>query len=371
MQNLLVDGDRVMTGEAMEDAHFRDLLSTAAERIGWDPEAPPERRGSRVRAKGLACIVKGTGTPSTSTAAARLNEDGTLQILSSAVEMGQGAETALVRLGAEVLDLPPAEVSLTRPDTDSTPYEQMTSSSRTTYSTGTAVRMAVERLREQLLALAADALEAAPMDLELAAGRVVVRGVPERSVSFGDLVRRARAGNLMATAVYATEGGLDPETGQGIGSVHWHQAAGAAEVEVDLETGKVELVRYHAGVYAGRVVNPVLAELQTEGNVAFGLGQALFEEMVYDGGQLQNGNLGDYMIAGIRDLPADLGLQLLEHPQRSEIHGVGETSLPPVMAAVGNAVFRATGVRITDLPITPEKVLRGLRELARESHPGS
>jgi CO/xanthine dehydrogenase Mo-binding subunit len=175
----------------------------------------------------------------------------------------------------------------------------------------------------------------------------------------------------MATAVYATEGGLDPETGQGIGSVHWHQAAGAAEVEVDLETGKVELVRYHAGVYAGRVVNPVLAELQTEGNVAFGLGQALFEEMVYDGGQLQNGNLGDYMIAGIRDLPADLGLQLLEHPQRSEIHGVGETSLPPVMAAVGNAVFRATGVRITDLPITPEKVLRGLRELARESHPGS
>jgi CO/xanthine dehydrogenase Mo-binding subunit len=95
--------------------------------------------------------------------------------------------------------------------------------------------------------------------------------------------------------------------------------------------------------------------------VAFGLGQALFEEMIFDGGQLQNGNLGDYMIASIEDMPTRVGVSILEHPQRTEIHGIGETSLPPVMAAVGNAVYRATGVRIQELPITPEKVLRGLR----------
>jgi CO/xanthine dehydrogenase Mo-binding subunit len=96
--------------------------------------------------------------------------------------------------------------------------------------------------------------------------------------------------------------------------------------------------------------------------VAFGLGQALFEEMVFDGGQLQNGNLGDYMIASLQDLPGELDVELLEHPGRAEIHGLGEPSLPPVMPAVGNAVYRATGVRIQDLPITPEKVLRGLSE---------
>jgi CO/xanthine dehydrogenase Mo-binding subunit len=238
----------------------------------------------------------------------------------------------------------------------------MTSSSRTTYSTGTAVRRAVDQIREQLLAIAADALEAAPDDLELVGGRAQVRGAPGRGITYGDLVRRARAGNLLGSAVFATEGGLDPETGLGVGSVHWHQAAGAAEVEVDLETGRVEIVRFHAGVYAGRVVNRVAAELQTEGNVAFGVGQALFEELRHDGGQLQNGNLGDYMIASVLDIPAELSLDLLEDARSGEVHGIGETALPPVMAAVGNAVYRATGVRITDLPITPEKVLRGLRE---------
>jgi CO/xanthine dehydrogenase Mo-binding subunit len=123
-------------------------------------------------------------------------------------------------------------------------------------------------------------------------------------------------------------------------------------------------VRYHAGVYAGRIINPVQSQLQTEGNVAFGLGQALFEEMIYDNGQLQNGNLGDYMIASILDMPPVIDLDVLEHREANEVHGIGETSLPPVMPAIGNAVYRATGVRITDLPITPEKIKRALAERA-------
>jgi CO/xanthine dehydrogenase Mo-binding subunit len=366
MKNLLEDGQSVMTGEDMFDAHFKELLTTATDAIGWDPAEEPTRNGTKVRAKGFACIIKGTVTPSTSTAAAKLNEDGSLQILSSAVEMGQGAETALSVLAAEELDLELGQVSISRPDTDVTPYDQGTSSSRNTYSMGTAVGMAVADIKRQLLDLAADELEVAPADLELVAGRVQARGVPGTSVAYGDLVRRSRSGNLLADGVYASTGGLDPETGQGIGSVHWHQAAGAVEVEVDLATGKIDLLRYHAGVYAGRIVNPVQAELQTEGNIAFGLGQALFEELVFDGGQLQNGNLGDYMIASIEDMPREISLGVLEHLEANDVHGIGETSLPPAMPAIGNAVFRATGVRIVDLPITPEKVLRGLRALAAE-----
>ena len=369
MQNLLVDGQRVMTGEEMYDAHFRDLLGTAATSIGWDPAEGATRNGNKVRAKGLSCIIKGSVTPSTSSASAKLNEDGTLDVLTSSVEMGQGMHWTLAIFAGERLGIPPDRVHVTTPDTDITPYDQQTSSSRTTHSMGTAVAGAVDEIRTQLLQLAGDEFEIAVDDLEVVDQTVRVKGMPDRALDFGEIVRRSRSGNLLGSSIFRTEGGLDPETGQGIGSVHWHQAAGAAEVEVDLETGKIDVLRYHAGVYAGRIMNPVQAELQTEGNVAFGVGQALFEEMVFDNGQLQNGNLGDYMIASIDDMPREIDLNVLEHLEAHDVHGIGETSLPPVMPAIGNAVFRATGVRITDLPITPEKVLRGLRSRVEEEAP--
>ena len=361
MKNLLVDGQTVMTGEPIADAHFRDLLGFAAHWIGWDPSERPRRNGSKVRGKGLSCIIKGTITPSTSTASAKMNEDGSVDVLTSSVEMGQGVMTLVAIVAAQRLGLPVERVVVSMPDTQVTPYDQQTSSSRSTHSMGTAVEMAVDQIREQLLDLASERLEIATKDLDLVNGRVQAKGVPDRGLSFSDIIRTAQRGNLLGAGTFATKGGLDPETGQGIGSVHWHQAAGAAEVEVDLDTGKVEVLRYHAGVYAGRIINPVQVELQTEGNVAFGMGAALFEEMVFDGGQLQNGNLGDYMIASIADMPAELSVHALEHLEANDVHGIGETSLPAVMPAVGNAVFRATGVRITDLPITSEKVLRGLR----------
>ena len=370
MQNLLEDGQSVMTGEAMYDAHFKELLGRAADWIGWDPKGGDVvREGSKVRAKGLSCIIKSSVTPSTSTASTKLNEDGSLDVLTSSVEMGQGVQATLAILAAERLALPVDAIHVTTPDTDSTPYDQQTSSSRTTHSMGTAVMGAADEIAKQLRTLAADELEISPDDLELADGRVRVKGSPDRSVDYGSLVRKSRSGNLLGSFTFRTDGGLDPETGQGVGSFHWHQAAGAAEVEVDLETGKVDILRYHAGVYAGRIINPVQADLQTEGNIAFGLGQALFEEMVFDNGQLQNGNLGDYMIASIEDMPKEINADVLEHREANDIHGIGETSLPPVMPAVGNAVYRATGVRIHDLPITPEKILRGLRARAEEEVP--
>jgi CO/xanthine dehydrogenase Mo-binding subunit len=368
MKNLLDDGDTVMTGEPIEDSHFKELLAEATNWIGWSPGAQPERNGSTVRAKGFSCIIKGTVTPSTSTAAAKLNEDGSLDVLTSSVEMGQGLLTALAILGGEPLGIDVDKVHVSTPDTDVTPYDQQSSSSRSTYAMGTAVQRAVREIRRKLFEHASEILEVSIDDLELDGGRVVVKGVPERSLGLGEIVRKTRSGNIVGEATYITEGGLDPETGQGIGSVHWHQAAAAAEVEVDTDTGKVALLRYHAGVYAGRIINPVQAELQSEGNVAFGVGQALFEEMHFDNGQLQNGNLGDYMIASFEDLPRDLNVSVLEYLPADEIHGIGETGLPPVMPAIGNAIARATGVRIVDLPITPEKILRGLRELdARRS----
>ncbi len=366
LRNLLEDGQDSMVGTPAHDLHFRELLTGVAERIGWGTPAStaqpkPSSPGRKARGVGFSVIIKGTITPSTSTAGARLDEDGSLQVLTSSVEMGQGVRTLLARIAGARLGLGLDRISVTTPDTLTTPYDQVTGSSRSSHMMGTAVERAVDAIAAQVLALAAARLEIAPGDLELADGAVRVKGSPQRSVPFATLLAGARIGSLQGAGEYRTEGTLDPQTGQGISSIHWHQAAGAAEVEVDLDTGRVELLRYEAAVYAGRAINPVQCELQAEGNVAFGVGQALFEELVFDRGQLQNGSLADYMVAYPADMPGRLGVTTLENPALGEVHGIGETGLPPVAPAIGNAIARATGVRILDLPITPEKILRALR----------
>jgi CO/xanthine dehydrogenase Mo-binding subunit len=217
-------------------------------------------------------------------------------------------------------------------------------------------------VRRQLGELAADLLEAAVDDLDFENGVVRVRGVPARALGYGEVIRRARMGTLIGEGRYRRLGGLDPETGQGIGSVHWTPGVGAAEVEVDLETGRVEVLRYHAGTYAGRIVDPDGAQLQVDGCVTFGVGQALFEQLVFEGGQLANATLADYLIPGIRDLPAELSSTILEDAEPHEIHGLGEGAHPPVMPAIANAVARATGAQFRSLPLTPEAVLRALGE---------
>jgi CO/xanthine dehydrogenase Mo-binding subunit len=360
-RNLLRDGESLMTGEPMRGSHLHELLDDVAQWIGWGSQSPDVPPG-HVRGKGLACVIKSTVTPSTSSAELQVQAAGPIRVLTSSVEMGQGVSTAVAKMAADRLGVPVQNVQVSTPDTDLTPYDQQTSSSRSTHSMGTALVLAADDLERQLKQRGAELLEVAPEDVVVARGAVAVRGAPNRKVTFADVARSEPASLIIGHGTFATLGGLDPETGQGVASIHWHQAAGAAEVDVDLDTGKVAILRYRAAVYAGRVVNRVLAELQTEGNVAFGVGQALFEELIFDDGQPVNGNLSDYMIASINDLPQELAVRLVEHPEEGEIHGLGETSLPPVMAAVGNAVYHATGVRVEDLPITPERLLRLLRD---------
>jgi CO/xanthine dehydrogenase Mo-binding subunit len=383
LRNVLRDGDEFSTAQACTDMHYPELLSAVVEKIGWGdremgrwgavvpvlplPLSPSSHLSiSPRRGRGLACAVKGTITPSTSTASVKLNEDGSATVLTSTTEIGQGSRTVLAQMAADELRLPLDLVRVTFADTDVTPWDQTTSSSRSTFMMGTAVKRAASEVKRQLFELAAGMLEAAPADLAAEAGRILVKGAPEQSLDFAAIVRRSRQGNLLGSGTFQTEGSLDPETGLGIATCHFHQSAAAAEVEVDTETGKVRVVDLHLATYAGKVINPTLAELQNEGNITFGVGQALLEEMVYDDGRLVNPNLSDYMIPSIEDLPAGCGSTLLEDPSGDgEVHGLGETGAPPVPPAIGNAIFDAVGVRIKDLPITPEKVLRALCETKR------
>lgn len=198
----------------------------------------------------------------------------------------------------------------------------------------------------------------------------MVRGAPDRSVSYADVIRLSKRTNIVGQGTFIANYGpdgsevvMDSETGQGYGSAEWHPAVVSCEVEVDVETGRVEVTRLHAELYVGRVINPRLCELQVEGAALFGLGQSLFEELVFDtDGRITNANLSDYMIPSFNDVPQELTVHLLEPEGVTEVHGIGETALPPIRPAIGNAICRALGVRIFELPITPEKVLRALQK---------
>jgi CO/xanthine dehydrogenase Mo-binding subunit len=228
---------------------------------------------------------------------------------------------------------------------------------------GRAIRGAVVDVKQQLLELASRRLEIAPADLEVVDGMVRGRGAPETALPFAALVAGSRVGNLLGRGSYIGVAHLDTETGQGIGSPQWHPCVAAAEVEVDEETGRVRILRLHLALYVGRMINPTQCELQVQGAALFGVGQALFEELLWDdAGHPVNANLSDYQIPSFMDVPRELSETILETPGSIDVHGLGETGLPAVAPAVANAVSRAIGVRIADLPITPERVLRAIRE---------
>lgn len=264
----------------------------------------------------------------------------------------------MAQITAETLGIPLSAIRIVGPDTAVTPFDTTTSASRSTSMMGSAVIAACVSMKKKLFELSAPFLETAPDELRTEHGQVVVN---ETSISFAEILRRNHLNKLEEAGEYATSLGIDPETGQGISTPHWHQGAGAAEVEVDPETGRIRVLRYSAASFAGRVVNPSLAQLQNDGNVIFGLGPTLMEEIVYDGGQATNPNLADYAIPSIRDIPVELISTCIES-EAGEMHGIGEMTLPPVAPAVANAIEDAIGVRIKDLPITAEKVLRAIRE---------
>ena len=370
LKNVLQRGDPFSTGEPMPEMHYSELIAAAAKKIDWKDGPLVLREGNKIRAKGIGVIIKGMATPTTSTATVKLNSDGSLNVLTSSVEMGQGLKTALAQIAATEVGLPVERVRVSEPDTAFTPFDLMTAASRSTFCMGTAICEAIKDIREQLLEAAAAQLEAAKEDLVLQDGKIVVRGFASKSVSYVDAIRFTKANNLLGHGVFVSGSGpdgspvvMDFETGQGYGSAEWHPAVVVCEVEVDTETGQVKVLRLHAELYAGKVINPLLSELQVQGATTFGLGQVLFEELAVDtNGSITNPNLSDYMIPSFEDVPAQLTVHLLEPHGVTEVHGIGETAIPPARPAIGNAISRAVGTHFLDLPITPEKVLRALEQ---------
>lgn len=355
MKNMFVSGDHFATGEELHDVHFVKCLESSAKALGGKVEGDKKYIG-----RGYGVMMKSTIATSKSQAKLQLMDDGTVTLFTSTVEMGQGGHTTMAQITAENLGVPLSSIKIVGPDTFVTPFDSTTSASRSTSMMGNAVIAACDSMKQKLLELAAPLLETPPEQLHTENGVVIA---DETSISFGDILKRNNLSELDEAGEYSTSFGIDPETGQGISTPHWHQGAGAAEVEVDTETGRVTVLRYTAASFAGRVVNPKMAQLQNDGNVIFGLGPTMMEQIVYDGGQPTNPNLADYAIPSIRDIPTELVSVCIESDS-GEMHGIGEMTLPPVAPAIANAIEDAVGVRIKDLPITAEKVLRALKEIS-------
>jgi CO/xanthine dehydrogenase Mo-binding subunit len=299
--NVLRDGDAFATGEVMRDVHFEECLQAAADAVGYEEDP---------RGKGLCVLLKGMQTPSRAEVAIERTPVGYV-VHSASCEMGQDVRQSLRLMAAQMLGCEPGQVEVPDPDTDTSPFDTRTTSSRSTYMMGRALAAAV------------------------------------RDMGDGD----------RGLGEVRNEGGLDPDTGQGVASTHWHQGAAAAHVEVDEETGRVTVGHVHAAIYAGRVVNRPGAELQNEGAMLMGLGTALLEEIEFADGQVTNANLSDYNVPAAGDVPR-LTHELIER-DGADVHGLGETALPPVPPAIGNALA-SLGAHVTELPITAERVLEAL-----------
>jgi putative selenate reductase molybdopterin-binding subunit len=341
----------------VESCGMEDCIRLAGDAV---PGSAPsgERPFHRVRrGRGFALCMHGTGIPGDDMAGAtiKVNEDGSFNLLVGAADLGTGSDTVLGQMAAEVLGVSLDDMVVYSADTDHTPFDVGAYASSTTFVSGTAVTRAAEKVRDRLRAVAGTLLEIAPEALEFrdgfftspAGARVHVKEAALKSFYGRDKEQ------IVESASFLTMVCPPPF------------CACFAEVEVDLDTGMIRVVDIASAVDIGRAINPTLAEGQIIGSIAQGIGYALTEEMIFnESGRNLNPSLMDYKVPVATDLPDIKGL-IVETDEPTHPFGVksvGEICLDNVAPAIANALFNATGVRIRDLPLTPEKVLKALRE---------
>ncbi len=359
LKNLLKKGELYTTGDTPVDCDLKEGLRRAAQAIGWKEKRKPNR------GKGLSCCMKdGGGTYKVASAAVKMNFDGSIVLLTGTVEIGQGARTALSQVVAEQLGVPLDRIIVAQLDTDVTPYDSSTNASSSTVVMGLAVQRAAQDLKQQLFREAARRLKTGTGQLTSKNGKIA--GPKGRSVSYEEIITarfEAKAGELVGRGTYKDT--KSKRAVLGSPTTFWEVSWGAAEVEVDRKTGEIKVRRYVSIADVGKAIHPTQCEGQDEGAVMFAIGHSLLEDMVYKDGQLLNPNLVDYRLPSFCNLPDQFETVLIENqngPGPYGSKGMGEGGLLPVASAIANAVYDATGVRLYDLPLTPERVWRALKE---------
>lgn len=377
LKNGYVEGDPYLNGQVMHGVGLTDTLKRASQEIAWQ-EPRSRGPGTRHRGKGIATMLKGTLTPTSSCCFIKVDQDGCVSVICSAPEIGGGQKTVLAQMAADTIGVSLEAVTVTDTDTATTPYNGSVGSSRNTYHMGNAVRMAGEEVRRQILAHAGEILEADPATLNLEQGKVVGAGSQELITLKTIMTKKyaASGGAILGEARFSTEDSplLAAKPGlKGMGSIFWMFATHAAEVEVDTETGIVKILKVAAAHDVGRAINPVGCEQQIEGSVIMGISNTFFEEFRTERGRVLNDSLADYKIATIQDVPQIVSIIVESFHREAPFgaKGIGEPAAATTAPAIANAIFDAVGIRIKDLPITPEKVLAALKAKEKKQGKGA
>jgi len=371
-KNGYVEGDKYINGQVLHGVGLKETLDKASREIGWG-ETKKQPSTIKRRGKGVAVTLKGTPTPTDSCCFIKINQDANVTVICSTPETGGGQKTIISQIAAEAVEVPLSSVTVTPSDTSVTPHNDAVAGSRTTYHMGNAVLKAGQEVRRKVLDLAGEVLKTEPSRLSLSQGRILEKDGGERltlkalmAEKFGpmgmEILGEAHFSPSNSPLLAATPGlkGLDGK----MSSIFWMFATHAAEVEVDIETGGVRVLKVVAAHDVGRAINPTTCEQQIEGSVLMGLSNTLFEEFKMEKGRILNSLLSDYKVVTLLDMPEIIPILVesthTEGPFGAK--GIGEPAAAATAPAIANAIFDAVGVRIKDLPITPEKVLAALRE---------
>ena len=351
--------------ERLESCHVSQCMEKARAMMDWDKKYPFKDMGNgKVRGVGVGISMQGSGIPcvDVGTVTIRLSDEGHYNMMIGATDMGTGCDTILSQMAADCMDCDVKDIVVSGVDTDVSPYDSGSYASSTTYVTGMAVVKACKELREKIIAQGAELLGIPAKTADFDGACVYAANEDKAndgsaSISLKDISTKRMCGSglaLEATVSHSSPTSPPPFM------------CGMAEVEVDLQTGKIELLEYKAAVDCGTVINPNLARIQAEGGIVQGIGMALFEDINYtDKGRLKENSFMQYKIPARVEIP-DLEVEFDSSYEPSGPFGaksVGEVVMNTPLPAIVQAVYHATGLWFRELPVTPEKVIRGLGKL--------
>jgi xanthine dehydrogenase molybdenum-binding subunit len=369
MRNANTPGEVTPQNFKINTCGLRECIDAVAQKLDWrQNRGRRDGRGigmaSMIHVGGGARVYKSDGCGTI----IKIDDFGTVNVITGATDMGQGSDTVIAQIVAEELGVRTEDVVVTHTDTDICPWDVGAHASRTTFVAGNSARGAAKKVKEQLLEVAAKSLGENPENLDIRDRTIFSKIDPEKKSPLGKILRAAHyaAGGKMIMAEYFYDPpneNLDREF-KGNLSVTYAYGTHGVEVEVDKETGQVKILKYIAAHDVGRAINPMLLEGQVYGGATMGIGYALTEKLILQNGKVVNPNFLDYKMLTAKDVPNIEPIVVETDDQFGPFgaKGIGEPGSVPTAPAIANAIYDAVGVRIKELPITPEKVLAALKE---------
>lgn len=379
LRNATRTGDVTIHGWKIKSCGLKECIESACQTAEWkDKRHTKSVVGPKRRGVGMACMIHVAGrkqSPNFAGSVARVEvlPTGKVRIYSGEADIGQGCQTVFAQIVSEELGVSYEDVEVAPVDTDLSPIAFGSFSDRVTILGGNAVQLAARRAREAVLDAAAEILEARIEDLEIIEGAIQVKGSPGKSISLRDVawIQAVKFGRpISATGEFDPDAVLpDPVTKYGNLAAAYTFATQVAEVEVDIRTGEVRLVKFTCAHDLGRAINRMAAEGQIEGALAQGIGYALSEQIILHNGRVANANLLDYKLSTCLDMPITSVILVESNDPVGPFgaKGVAEPGLVPTAPAIANAIYDAIGVRIYELPITPERIIEALQRRNGES----